>query len=162
MYYYVDAEVPGTLAPGSSFDPGQRAADSGPLHLVFDGWMGDDLVTTSPFWFVTARLADALRDAGLSGFELDPATASEGEQYDATTDRALAATWFRLVPTGSIERDDDLALEGRTELLVSGAALEVLRSFALENADVAPAEDGPPVSPVMERFLAQQAANDEK
>lgn len=162
MYYYVDAEVPGTLAPGSSFDPALRATDSGPLHLVFDGWMGDDLVTTSPFWFVTARLADALRDSDLSGFELDPATASQSDQYEATTDRALADTWLRLVPTGSVDRGDDLALEGRADLLVSGAALEVLRSFALENADIAPAEDGPPPSPVMAKFLAQQAANDEK
>ena len=162
MYYYVDAEVPGGLAPGHSYDQAQRAADAGPLHLVFDGWMGDDLVTTSPFWFVSERLADALRASGLTGFELEPATASTGEQYELITERALTPVWLRLIPTGSVDEGDDLVLADATDLLVSAAALELLRSFTLEDADIAPAEDGPPLSDVMQKFLAQQAAKDEK
>jgi len=162
MYFYVDAEVPGGLAPGYTYDPEQRASSTGPLHLVFDGWMGDDLVTTSPFWFVSERLADALRASALTGFELEPATASTGEQYELITERALTPTWLRLIPVGSIEAGDDFVFADGTDLLVSDAALEVLRSFHLEDADIAAAEDGPPLSPVMQKFLAQQTTDDEK
>lgn len=144
MYHYVDAEVPGGLGQGSTYDPAVRAADSGPLHIVFDGWMGDDLVTTSPFWFVTERLAAALRAAALTGFELEPATASTGEQYELTTKRALPSTWLRLIPVGSVDEADDVVLEDTTELLVSDAALEVLRAFDLEDADISPAGDDRP------------------
>ncbi|WP_427888861.1 hypothetical protein ACQHIV_36375 [Kribbella sp. GL6] len=142
MYHYVDAEVPGGLGPECCRDKNQRVADSGPLHLVFDGWMGDDLVTTVPFWFVTERLAAALRASGLTGYELEPASASQGEQYALASDREVPRDWFRLVPAGT-PGQDDFAVDDGTELVVSDAALRLLESFDLANAYVADYEDVP-------------------
>ncbi|MGZ0151033.1 hypothetical protein ACXJJ3_28535 [Kribbella sp. WER1] len=142
MYHYVDAEVPGGLAPECSRDRNQRVADSGPLHLVFDGWLGDDLVTTVPFWLVTERLAAALRASDLTGYELEPARASLGEQYALASRREVPRDWFRLIPAGRAGQDD-FALDDGTELVVSDAALRLLGSFDLANAYVADYEDVP-------------------
>ncbi|MCE4025396.1 hypothetical protein LXM50_05365 [Microbacterium sp. Au-Mic1] len=155
MYYYVDAEVPGSLGPDTVRDTARRAADAGPAHLVFDGWMGDDIVTTVPFWFVTERLADALRESGATGFELDPARVSEGPQYELAARHRLPSSWLRLIPTGSVTAGDDVALEDGTELVVSDAVLRVLRSFTLEYADVEP-RDEDEQDPEAD-FFAQQA-----
>ncbi|HZX06439.1 hypothetical protein [Kribbella sp.] len=142
MYHYVDAEVPGGLAPECSYDKNQRVADSGLLHLVFDGWMGADLVTTVAFWFVTERLAAALRASDLTGYELEPARASQGEQYALVSDREVPPDWFRLIPGGRAGQDD-FALDDGTELVVSDAALRLLQSFDLADAWVADYEDVP-------------------
>lgn len=135
-YYYIDAEATVDLIPGSSYDPVQRTANSGPLEIVFIGWLGDHLVTTSPFWFVSEQVADSLRAIKLTGFELEPVKVSIDEQFMLSGSQIPPLTWFRVIPTGSVDTDDDMALEDETELIVSEAVLGVFREHKLEEASV--------------------------
>lgn len=155
IYYTIDPEVTGELGEDSSYDEAQRAADKGPLQLIFEGWLGDDLVAMSPFWFVTEQLASAMKEASLTGFELDPVTVSKGDQWELAARFELPPVWFRLIPTGSIESSDDVALDDR--LVVSNQALEVFQSFSLTQATVTPFDETSSPSPSFDAFLAKQA-----
>jgi hypothetical protein len=42
------------------------------LEYCFDDWQGDDLLTTAPCYIATERLLLAMREAELTGFELEP------------------------------------------------------------------------------------------
>ncbi len=138
-YYYVDAEVPGWVSNFSSQDDGETAVE--PLHLIFEGWMGDDIVTTSPYWFVTERLANTLGSSNLTGFRLEQVLVSPGDQYALAAKHSLPLDWMRLVPTGTLENNDDIALVDTTELAVSGEVLAIFRSYTLQEAGVFPVDE---------------------
>ena len=155
MYYTIDPEVTGELGEDSSYDEAQRAVDKGPLQLIFEGWLGDDLIAMSPFWFVTEQLASAMKEASLTEFELDPVTVSKGDQWELAARFELPPVWFRLIPTGSIESGDDVALDDG--LVVSNRALEVFQSFSLTQATVTPFDETSSPLPSFDTFLAEQA-----
>lgn len=159
MYQRFEAEVAGGLGPGVDHDPSREPRLVGPLHYEFDGWLGDDIVTTSGYWIVSAPLADALRASTLSGFELAEVVVTTEQQFGALPlPRPFPERWERLVPTGSRAAGDDLVLEDRVDLLVSDAALALLQEFEIGEAFTTPADEPPFEGDVMQRFLAQQRA----
>lgn len=160
MYHRFEPEVAGGLGPGIDYDP-RRGAEPlvGPLHYEFAGWLGDDIVTTSGYWIVTGRLADALRESPLTGYELGEVVVTTEEQFDMFYSHLdLPRDWKRLIPTGTEEGGEDFVLETVVDLLVSDAALELLRRFTIDDADISPADEEPEVSEVMRKFLDLQRA----
>jgi hypothetical protein len=102
------------------------------LHVLLEGWLGDDLLETFPAFVVTVEAGRRLTEAGLSGFELDDVeverTASFGD------DRDVPELWWPRV-TGSARRDD-IGADAAGVLVVSQRALEVLRRGSLVHADL--------------------------
>lgn len=159
MYHRIEAEVAGGLGPGIDYVRKRDPRLVGPLHYEFQGWLGDDIVTTSGFWLVTGELADALRASSLTGFELDEVVVTKEAQFDMfPSPRPFPEHWERLIPVGDRETDDDFVLEDRVDLLVSDAALAELQRFHVAEADVSDAGEPPVVGEVMTRFLEQQRA----
>ncbi|MFE6615029.1 hypothetical protein [Amycolatopsis sp. NPDC057786] len=161
-YHRFEPEVAGGLGPGIDHDP-RRGAEPlvGPLHYEFAGWLGDDIVTTSGYWIVTGRLADALRESPLTGYELGEVVVTTEEQFDMFHSHlGLPRDWERLVPTGTEEGGEDFVLETVVDLLVSDAALELLRRFTIDDADISRADEEPEVSEVMRKFLDLQRAKE--
>lgn len=164
MYHRFEPEVAGGLGPGIDYDP-RRGSEPlvGPLHYEFAGWLGDDIVTTSGYWIVTGRLADALRESPLTGYELGEVVVTTEEQFDMFYGHlGLPRDWERLIPTGTEEGGEDFVLETVVDLLVSDAALELLRRFSIDDADISPADEEPEVSEVMRKFLDLQRAKGEQ
>lgn len=159
MHHRLEAEVAGGLGPGIDYVRKRDPRLVGPLHYEFQGWLGDDIVTTAGYWVVTGELADALRTSSLTGFELDEVVVTKDAQFDMfPTPRPFPERWERLIPVGTRERGDDFVLEDRVDLLVSDAALAVLRRFHVVEADVSDAGEPPVIGEVMARFLQQQRA----
>jgi hypothetical protein len=79
------------------------------LHYEFEGWLGDDLLTTFPEFIVTERLARALEQSGLTGFGL-----------------------------ASMETSHDFGRTSLAELVVSQKGLDLLRRFSLKQCEVRP------------------------
>ena len=104
------------------------------LHYQFDGWLGDDLLEAFPCFIVTERLADALSKSMLTGWSLGPVEISTSAEFEELyPDRELPRfVWLRV--QGS--PDSDFALTADNRLAVSDRALEMLRRFRIENADV--------------------------
>jgi len=153
----IDAEVAGGLGPGTQYDPSLPQPLVGTLRYEFQGWLGDELVTTSGYWIVTEELASSLAASDLTGYELADVIVTKDEQYDLMPHAHELPTWRRLIPTGTPDVDD-FGLEGRTGLIVSDAALDLLRTHRLDHAELSPADRPAPVSPIMQRFLAMREA----
>lgn len=107
------------------------------LHYEFEGWQGDDLLTTFPEFVVTERLATALKQSGLSGFQLADLEISAGDMWKQLHDtRPLPrCRWLKVTGRASAA---DLGLTELAHLVVSEGALELLRGFSLKACEVSP------------------------
>jgi hypothetical protein len=120
-------EVPGFIT-GASYDYSIKPPKVVHPVLAIDGWMGDDLLASHPCFFVTERLARALKSSNLSGFELaGEVTIQPTEIYKGLNPiRGLPVLqWFQ----PSEEDGFDFYFEKRVHLKVSPRAWDLLKSF---------------------------------
>jgi hypothetical protein len=135
--YLLDPEVSGGLGQRTDLDPRTNAYPVVKhLHFEFAGWLGDDLVTTHPVYLVTTPLASALRNSGLSGFVLTA-------DLDVTSDeqlRDLQPGWrppsVEWLMVSGVPGIDDFGLTENAGLVVSSAALAVLRRHRMDHCGV--------------------------
>lgn len=107
------------------------------LGYEFDDWLGDDLVTSTPVVLATARVRDAIREAGLTGVQFAPVTVTRSELL-ADLGGGELPEWAWLRPVGRADVDDWSA--DRRGLVVSERAWELLRRLSLVRCDVTPVD----------------------
>lgn len=132
--YQIEPDVVGLWGNDMDFDANRDPQLVGPFHYAVDIWTGQDLVTTDPFFFVTKRLADAIRAAGLTGVEFAPVKVTPGDQGQLVDDNAPLPDLVQLVFTGGPA--GDLYLFEDIDLRVTERAMAVLRDFNLGRADI--------------------------
>lgn len=104
------------------------------LHYQFDGWLGDELLTTHPAYICTQRVADALSAARFSGFRLGDVEVTISSRFRELYPRRKLPPFRWLQIKGEPERDDFGLRSWR--LVISERALACLRSFSLTQARV--------------------------
>ena len=77
------------------------------LEYVFDGWLGDELITSHPVFIVTKSLADALLNSSLTGFMLSAVITYTSDQFDHFHPGVILPKFLRLMPLGRIEIESD-------------------------------------------------------
>jgi hypothetical protein len=134
-YYRLFPEVAGGLGKRTLIDRIGPQMVVQKLHYEFSGWDGDFLLKTSPCFIVARQLADALRERRVSGVEFDFVEISENSQFRIfCKDRDLPQfEWMKVI--GKLDVDDVVS-SGFGQLTVSEKALEVIRSFPLNNCEV--------------------------
>lgn len=135
-YFLLDPEVAGgkaedTVVSRSVFPP--RVSK---LHYRFDGWLGDDLLTSFPCFIVTERLAEAIKNAGLSGVEFKDVKITKSEEFEHFFPNKELPPFVWLDVIGKPGHDDFGALEKDATLVVSDQALRLLRTFHLKQCGV--------------------------
>lgn len=140
--HWIKPEVAGGLGEEADYDVAREPQLVGDLYFEFADWLGDDIVSTSGFWLVTDRLADALRSAGLTGWRSGPVHVSMSEELVLRKPDLELPHWYRLLPSGT--EGDDIVLLRRVHLCVSERALQVLRSFSIDHARVRDVSEIPP------------------
>lgn len=136
-FYLLSPEVAGGWGPNI-----QARRDTHPpivthMHYEFEGWSGDDLLTTFPEFVVTDRLAAALESSTLTGFRLGSVEVSAGGMWEQMyADRPLPPCRWLQVSGKACQAD--LGKTALADLVVSAPALELLRSFTLSACTVQP------------------------
>lgn len=69
-YFAVEPEVAGGLGAHTSINRATVPVEVTKLHYVFEGWLGDAPIESTPCFLVTEELAATIREEGLSGGEL--------------------------------------------------------------------------------------------
>ena len=82
MRFVIEPEVAGGFGRATVLDTRTHPPQVSRLEYEFDGWLGDDLLTTFPCYIVSRRLQDALEMTDLTGFHFD------GLQHGYGTDEA--------------------------------------------------------------------------
>jgi uncharacterized repeat protein (TIGR02543 family) len=107
----------------------------GKLHYVFDGWLGDALLTTTPCFIVTDTARNAIESNLLSGVCFaDVEVGRSGEFDDLYPECELPHFWWLKV--GNAAFKEDFGLTPDLRLVVSAQALETLRAAGIDHAIV--------------------------
>ena len=134
QFYVIEPEVAGGWGDHIVVDRSVEPARVEHLHYQFDGWLGDELLTTDPVYICTERVAAALQAGTLSGFRLAEVEVSCSSQFRELHPHRTLPPFRWLQVTGQAERNDFGLREGH--LVVSDRALSCLRSFSLTQARV--------------------------
>jgi hypothetical protein len=136
MFYKISTQAPAQMGKRTILDKKYTPWKVEKLHAIFDVWSDDDLLKTSPCYYVSERLFQTLTSSSLSGFELD-----------ADLDTDVSLTFKNLYPNKTIPRFillnivgnagvDDFGLTDEGELILSEAAVELLRKFNTTETEI--------------------------
>jgi hypothetical protein len=77
MFYNVIPQSIAQLGSNTIYDKSTTPWKILKLHVKVDVWSSDDLLKTSPCYFVTERLRSGLIDQSFTGFEIGPKLETE-------------------------------------------------------------------------------------
>lgn len=131
----LDPEVAGGWGERTVADTSVHPPVVALLNYQFDGWLGDELLTSFPCYVVTRLLGDKLSEARLNGFQLADVQVSVSEQFEEIyPDRHLPEFyWLQVDGSAGV---DDFGLSRRHQLVVSDRALAVLQTGQLRHCGV--------------------------
>lgn len=136
-FYLLKPEVAGGWGPNTEAQRHTHPPIVTRLHYEFEGWSGDDLLTTFPEFIVTEHLARALVQSGLTGFRLTAVETTAGGMWlQMHEGRPLPpCRWLKITaPAGRA----DFGRTNLADLVVSQSALDFLGSFTLTNCQISP------------------------
>ena len=132
-FYYVEPEVAGGLGQNTVLDPDVHPPTVIKLHYKIINWLGDALLESFPALIITREAADALNKTGASGFECRDVELTVSESFREIYPERVLPEFLWLSVTGEAGRDD-LGIADDSRLVVSDRALNVLRTFGVDNA----------------------------
>ena len=134
-FFAIEPEVAGGWGDGTVADSSVHPPHVQRLDYQFDGWMGDLLLASFPCFIVAAKLGDALRGRGLTGFDLAACTVSTSDQFlELHPETELPE--FRWLQITGVPGKHDFGVSAKHELVVSEAALAVLRRHGIQHCEV--------------------------
>jgi hypothetical protein len=133
-YYCIEPEVAGGWGENTVFTrtPGKPTVVH-KLHYEFDGWLGDELLQSTPCYIVSERGAHEIERAQLKGARFDDVEITTSEQFrELYPDRQLPKfVWLKVEGEPG---QDDFGLARGLRLVVSERTLELLKQIGISNA----------------------------
>jgi hypothetical protein len=137
VFFLLKPEVAGGWGPNTKAHRKTHPPVITHLHYEFQGWLGDDLLTTFPEFVVTERLAAGLETSDLTGFRLASVEISAGDMWEQLYEKRPLPNCRWLKVTSSAGKAD-LGKTRLAELVVSKPALDFLRGYTLTECEVRP------------------------
>ena len=149
--YVIEPEVAGEMGENTVFDNYEEVVVNGGtpvishLHYVFMGWLGDDILETTPCFLVSERLKNAIVESDLKGYEFQNVEISVGEDFEEMYPDIILPCFYRLIPLGNVCVQDekcsnpdgmDFCITEKSYLVLSEKAMNVVKDFQIENAEV--------------------------
>ncbi|KEO82792.1 hypothetical protein [Tumebacillus flagellatus] len=142
MLYVLEPEVAGGFGEHTKIlehgDEVLQAKHILHLHYEFEGWLGDELLTTHPCYLVTERVADFIQSSGCTGVEFGKVQISMSETFLELKPGVTLPSFKRLLPLGSVVLDGDrytnwsghdVSSNEKSELVVTDKVLKVLQPY---------------------------------
>lgn len=135
MYYYIEPDVPGGIGKGSKVDSSTHPPTVSELHFYFDGWSGDDLVTTFPCYAITERFKNQLSESNFTGFEIDSLKISKSEIFNEIFPGRNLPNFYWLKINGKCGYDD-LGIAKDHRLVISEKVKKILDKLSIKEAEI--------------------------
>src|SRR5262249_3620031 len=117
-FYCLKPEVAGGIGPGTVMDRSVSPPRVERLHYVFDGWSGDELLTSFPCLIVTERLAKEIERLNASGVRFANVEITRSSQFEELQpDEPLPE--FRWLQVFGMPGQDDFGSSKKNRLVVS-------------------------------------------
>jgi hypothetical protein len=133
-YYVLEPEVAGGWGKNTVFSrtPGKPVVVH-KLHYQFDGWLGDELLESTPCYIASERLARGIEKAGLKGVSFDAVEVTKSEQFEELYPGRVLPKFVWLKVDGTAGQDD-FGIAPGLRLVVSERAFELLKEAGLSHA----------------------------
>jgi hypothetical protein len=132
-YYVLEPEVAGGWGKNTVFTrTAGRPVVVHRLHYEFDGWLGDELVESTPCYLVTKRLSDEIARAQLTGAVFDEVEVTTSDEFKELHPDRVLPNWLWLKADG-VPGVDDFTIGLGSRLIVS-EALALLKRVGIPNA----------------------------
>lgn len=131
-YRIIEPEVAGGFGERTALDYSTNPWTVRSLHYEFQGWLGDDLLTTHPCFIVTFSLKESLVKFNGTGYSFDDVIATKSAFFDETYPEVVLPSFSWLKIHGQ-PGHDDAGLGKNSQLVVSNNFLDVLKQHAIEN-----------------------------
>ncbi|WP_254660830.1 hypothetical protein [Bacillus sp. FJAT-27225] len=115
------------------------------LHYEFDGWLGDELVESTPAFIVSSRLAEGLKQSEFKGFTLQDCLVTASDEFEELYPDIELPNFVRFIPQGTVELEGeqfknwsghDFCLSAKGELVVTEKALAFLNNYSINNCEI--------------------------
>ncbi len=124
----------------------EKVPKIGCLEYVFDGWLGDSLLTAFPGFIVSESLANDMRSHRLTGFVIEEVDITKSNLFIELHSDKQVPSFKRLMVKGSaISNDDqtvhgwskhDVCLNQHGDLMVTEQCMKILQKHQLEFCDI--------------------------
>jgi len=140
-YYKIYPEVPGHLGSKTKYNKQITPWKIINLHIIFDGWLGSEILNISPSFFITSSMKEELENNRLTGYSISDKILVEksylfNELYPNSN---LPDFW--ILDIEGIPTKQDFGATKNNELVVSQKALDVLSLFNLSISEISILED---------------------
>lgn len=137
MPYILEPEVAGGWGTDTIADTSCHPPVVSKLIYEFEGWSGDDLLTSFPCFIVTKQLADSIHSSSLNGYELAPVQVTKSDVFvELYPGRELPE--FRWLKVNGVVGRNDFAINNHHRLVVSEAAFKLLSASNITQCEVEP------------------------
>ncbi len=149
--YMLEPEVAGEIGENTVYDNFDdiRYKGANPeiskLHFIFSGWLGDDIIESTPCFIVTEELEKKIEESELVGYEFQNVEISLSDEFIEMYPNRELPQFKRLIPKGSLVIEDetytkwtgeDFNLSDKFYLVVSERALNIINKFNVTNCDL--------------------------
>jgi hypothetical protein len=135
MAFILEPEVAGGWGEGTIADTSTHPPIIKKLEYKFDGWSGDDLLTSFPVFIVSEPLSKELESSNLSGYELAPVEITKSEEFEELFPSTVLPNFKWLKITGTVG-ENDFAINQELRLVVSKSAFNLLSRYKLKGCEV--------------------------
>jgi hypothetical protein len=132
-YYVIEPEVAGGFGERTLIDksPGPMRVKS--LHYQFDGWLGDELIESTPCFIVTRRLAREIEREHLTGVRFADVEVTTSDEFRELHPSLKLPEFVWLKVDGAPEKND-FGTTSDLNLIVSEQALRLLTQIGISHA----------------------------
>lgn len=149
--YMIEPEVPGQIGEDTVYKNYDNIIKKGELpiitymHLVLDGWLGDDILEVTPCFIVTERLKELISSKELTGCEFQEIKLSVSDEFKELYPNRELPKFYRMLPKGIISilgetysnwNGMDFSLSEKSYLVLSEKAKDILSSLNIINSDI--------------------------
>lgn len=136
MFYKLDPEVAGHFGLGTKLDASTHPPIVRSLHYVFDGWLGDELLTAFPCFIVTEHMRQLIESANPSGCTFEAVAISKSDLFEELHAERRLPQFSRLLIEGIAHRDDLGTTATGGSIIVSDRLLQVMKRGRLDHCEI--------------------------
>lgn len=115
------------------------------MHYEFEGWLGDDLLESTPVFIVSSNLVKGLKKSEFKDYKLEECLTTMSDVFKELYPNKELPYFTRFIPRGTVEIEGEhfnywsghhFCLSSKGELVVTKKALNFLKQFFIKYCDI--------------------------
>lgn len=147
--YFLEPEVSGGHGELTVYGTEEDIAKAGIsgkvkfLHYEFEGWIGDDLLESTPAFIVSSKLETQLENSNFKDYKIEKCLITTSVEFKEMYPSKEIPLFSRFIPLGKVEVEGEnfknwsghhFCLSPKGELVVTKEALDFLKRASIDNS----------------------------